>query len=195
MNWKKDYESRLTTAEAAVQVVKSGDRVAIPVYTNPTQIASALANRLNELKDVTISIGAAATDLPWYHPEAADAFQIEPWYTSPYLSKPLRQMINDKRSDHRVCPSALLNKTLDEGRTDNVPVPDVTLLDISPPDHNGFVSFGIFVKKDALSSSVNELAESLVNKNPKAVMVSKATVNASALGGAIIPPDLLLNRE
>ena len=47
-------------------------------------------------------------------------------------------MIDDKRSDHRVCPSALLNKTLDEGRTDNVPAPDVTLLDVSPPDHNGF---------------------------------------------------------
>ena len=51
------------------------------------------------------------------------------------------------------------------------------------------------VKKDALSSTVNELAESLVNKNPRAVIVSKATVNASALGGAIITPDLLLNRE
>ena len=74
MNWKDIYESRLTTAEAAVQVVKSGDRVTIPVYTNPTQIASALANRLHDLKDVTVGIGAAATDLPWYHPEAAAAF-------------------------------------------------------------------------------------------------------------------------
>ena len=65
MHWKEIYESRLTTAEAAVQVVKSGDRVAIPVYTNPTLIASALANRLHELKGVTVSLGAAATDLAW----------------------------------------------------------------------------------------------------------------------------------
>ena len=161
MNWKDIYESRLTTAEAAVQVVKSGDRVTIPVYTNPTQIASALANRLHDLKDVTVGIGAAATDLPWYHPEAAAAFQIEPWYTSPYLSKPLRQMIDDKRSDHRVCLSALLNKTLDEGRTDNVPAPDVTLLDVSPPDHNGFVSFGagVWDKRELVQYAKTSIAE------------------------------------
>ena len=161
MNWKQLYESRLTTAEAAVQVVQSGDRVAIPVYTNPTRIASCLSNRLSELKDVTISIGAAAADLPWYHPEASSAFQIEPWYTSPYLSKALRQMINAKRSDHRVCPSALLNKTLDERRTGNVPVPDVTLLDVSPPDHNGFVSFGagVWDKRELVEYAKTSIAE------------------------------------
>ncbi len=161
MHWKEIYESRLTTAEAAVQVVKSGDRVAIPVYTNPTLIASALANRLHELKGVTISLGAAATDLAWYHPEAAEAFQIEPWYTSPYLSKPLRQMVTDKRSDHRVCPSALLCKTLDEGRTDNTPPPDVALLDVSPPDHNGLVSFGagVWDKRELIQYSRISIAE------------------------------------
>ena len=161
MHWKEQYESRLSTAEAAVRVVKSGDRVAIPVYTNPTRIASALANRLHDLKGVTVGIGAAATDLSWYHPEAADAFQIEPWYTSPYLSKPLRQMVNEKRSDHRVCPSALLNKTLDEGRTDNVPVPDAILLDVSPPDHNGFVSFGagVWDKRELVQYAKTSIAE------------------------------------
>ena len=161
MHWKDIYESRLTTAEAAVKVVQSGDRVAIPVYTNPVHIAAALANRLHELNGVTVSIGAAATDLAWYHPEAAAAFQIEPWYTSPYLSKPLRQMINEKRSDHRVCPSALLCKTLDEGRTDNVPAPDVALLDVSPPDHNGFVSFGagVWDKRELVRYSCTSIAE------------------------------------
>ncbi len=141
MNWQKEYEARLATADEAVKAVKSGDRVAIPVYSNPSLIAGALANRLNELRGVTILIGATASDLPWYHPEAAPAFMIEPWYTSPYLPKPIRQMVSEKRSDHRVCPSALLTKTLDDGRADIQP-PDVVLLDVSPPDHNGFVSFG-----------------------------------------------------
>ncbi|HKA54229.1 MAG TPA: 4-hydroxybutyrate CoA-transferase, partial [Candidatus Binatia bacterium] len=66
MNWQKDYEARLTTAETAVKAVKSGDRVAIPVYSNPSLIAGALANRLDELHGVTILIGATASDLPWY---------------------------------------------------------------------------------------------------------------------------------
>ena len=51
------------------------------------------------------------------------------------------------------------------------------------------------VKKEALSPTVRELASSLVNKNPNAVIVSKATVNALALSHAVITPDLLLTRE
>jgi len=51
------------------------------------------------------------------------------------------------------------------------------------------------VKKEELHSTVRELAQSLANKNPTAVMVSKATVNALALNQAVIRPDLLLTRE
>ncbi len=51
------------------------------------------------------------------------------------------------------------------------------------------------VKKEALSPTVRELADSLVHKNPSAVIVSKATVNALALSQAVITPDLLLTRE
>jgi 4-hydroxybutyrate CoA-transferase len=160
MDWQKEYEARLATADQAVKVVKSGDRVAIPVYSNPSLVAEALANRLKELSGVTILVGAAASDLPWYHPDAARAFMIEPWYTSPYLPKPIRQMVNEKRSDHRVCPSALLTKTLEEGRADIQP-PDVVLLDVSPPDHNGFVSFGggVWDKKELIRYSRTVIAE------------------------------------
>lgn len=165
MDWNDEYQNRLTSAEEAVKAVKSGDRVAIPVYSNPSLIAGALANRLHELKGVTILIGAAASDLSWYHPEAADAFMVEPWYTSPYLPKPVRQMVVEKRSDHRVCPSALLTKTWDEGRTDTFAPPDVVLLDVSPPDHNGFVSFGggVWDKKELIRYSRTVIAE--VNKS------------------------------
>ncbi len=160
MDWQKEYEKRLATADEAVKVVQSGNRVAIPVYSNPSLIADALARRLNELRGVTILIGAVASDLPWYHPEATPAFMIEPWYTSPYLPKPIRQMIVEKRSDHRVCPSALLTKTWDEGRAEPQP-PDVVLLDVSPPDHNGFVSFGggVWDKKELIHYSRTVIAE------------------------------------
>jgi 4-hydroxybutyrate CoA-transferase len=74
-------------------------------------------------------------------------------------------MILEKRSDHRVCPSALLTKTWDEGRTDTFPLPDVVLLDVSPPDHNGYVSFGggVWDKKELIHHSKTVIAE--VNKS------------------------------
>jgi enoyl-CoA hydratase len=51
------------------------------------------------------------------------------------------------------------------------------------------------VKKNELQTSVNELAQSLIAKNQKAVMSSKLIVNAVATGKAPVEPDLLLDRS
>jgi enoyl-CoA hydratase len=51
------------------------------------------------------------------------------------------------------------------------------------------------VKKAELMSTVRELAQSVAQKNPTAVMASKATVNALAMHHAVIRPDTLLVRD
>lgn len=51
------------------------------------------------------------------------------------------------------------------------------------------------VKKDDLAAAARRLAESLAEKNPNAVMVSKATINALTFGNSVVRPDLLLARE
>ena len=51
------------------------------------------------------------------------------------------------------------------------------------------------VKKAELMPTVRELAQSLAQKNPTAVMVSKATVNALALSQTVIRPDTFMPRE
>lgn len=51
------------------------------------------------------------------------------------------------------------------------------------------------VKKEELLPAARALAENLASKNPNAVMVSKATINALTFGNSVIRPDLLLTRE
>ncbi len=51
------------------------------------------------------------------------------------------------------------------------------------------------VKKADLMPTVRELAQSLANKNPTAVMASKATVNALALGQTVIRTDTFMTRD
>jgi enoyl-CoA hydratase len=51
------------------------------------------------------------------------------------------------------------------------------------------------VKKADLMPTVRELAQSVAQKNPTAVMASKATVNALAMHQAVVRPDILLARE
>ncbi|MGH7932829.1 MAG: enoyl-CoA hydratase/isomerase family protein, partial [Candidatus Binataceae bacterium] len=51
------------------------------------------------------------------------------------------------------------------------------------------------VKREQLMTVTWELAQSIASKNPAAVMGSKATVNALAMGKGVMVPDLLLDRS
>jgi len=51
------------------------------------------------------------------------------------------------------------------------------------------------VKKTELMPTVRELAQSVAQKNPTAVMASKATINALVMHHAVIRPDTLLARD
>ena len=55
MDWQEEYRRKLTTAEEAVKVVKSGDRVAIGgSIDEPDLLPEVLWERRGELKDVKI---------------------------------------------------------------------------------------------------------------------------------------------
>ena len=58
MNYAAEYQNKLTTAEKAVQVVKSGDWVDYGWCTNhPVALDKALAARKDELTDVKVRGG------------------------------------------------------------------------------------------------------------------------------------------
>jgi len=62
---------------------------------------------------------------------------------------------------------------------------------------NDLLSVGMLnqiVTQEKLLPTVSELAQRLADKNPNAVTVSKATVNAVFLNQAVLGPDLLLTR-
>ena len=53
--WIKDYNSKLTSADEAVQVIKSGDGVYIqPGCAVPFELIRAMVRRKDELRDVKI---------------------------------------------------------------------------------------------------------------------------------------------
>ena len=63
MTWRDDYASRLASAEEAVSIIKSGDRVLIPLTEQPMTLVAALIARSPELSDVAISISAPGFDV------------------------------------------------------------------------------------------------------------------------------------
>ena len=125
---------KMLSADAAIGMVNNGDRIVFPVGREPPTLASALAARRQELKDITISVCWAYGDYGFYEPGWEDSFKVEVGL----LSLPrARQMAKEKRCDIELS-SISLTPELEQ------PI-DFLLLEVSPPDKNGFCSFGSVV--------------------------------------------------
>jgi acyl-CoA hydrolase len=133
VDWKAQVAPRLVSPEEAVALVKDGDEVWAGGWTSvPPQLCGALAARGCELRDVTIV--SFLSPYKWDTPENLANFHIVTAYASPLDRAAVR-----------------------EGRIDYIPVSqfregqmppgidqvfDVALIPISPPDEEGWCSFG-----------------------------------------------------
>ncbi|MSQ32894.1 MAG: 4-hydroxybutyrate CoA transferase [Dehalococcoidia bacterium] len=177
MDWREDYQRKLMTAEEAVRLVRSGDRVAIALLSDPEALLEALAARLGEVHDVEILQCTPIVDPGWFDPAYAQSFQFR---FETYMSQHNRAMVQERRADW--LPNLFSNywKPIREGRPGARPA-DVFMMTVSPPDEHGSCSFGssIWSKKQHCASARAVLAE--VNQDlirtygDNAIHVSKIT--------------------
>lgn len=155
-SWKEEYKQKLVSPEKAAEVVKSGDRVSFTYGREPRALGLALASRLGDLKDVKVFIRTPAMDFGWYDPGWEESFKIEISYVLPIT----REMMAERRCDFVI--GGLLGMT---SRHPAVAEADVLFTEVSPPDDNGYCSFGASVwgKKKAVECAKIVIAE--VNKN------------------------------
>jgi acetyl-CoA hydrolase len=152
MDWNSVYKSRITTAQEAVQVIKSGMRIFLTGNVSvPQQALGALVEHAPNLHDV----------------EICQALTIGPAdYVNPGMEKHLR--VNTLFISHNV------RKAVQEGRADFTPVllsefpllfkrgvlpVDVAMIHVSPPDEHGFCSLGVEV---GLTKSPAESAKIII---------------------------------
>ena len=161
MDWKDEYKSKLVSAEEAVKVVKSGDRVVMPLAQSLQVLHEELGARKDELRGVEILQGVVGISYPWYQPGYEEAFTAN---FGQYIGPLPRQLLWERRGDFTATPYALEFKDLDERRPGCID-PDIAMVVVSPPDENGFCSFGesIWEKKQYVKRSKKVLAE--VNEN------------------------------
>ncbi len=151
-DWQKEYRRKLVSADEAIKLVKSGDRVVFTHGREPLALGLALAARRNELKSVKLYLANPHTDFDWYSPEWRDSFSIEMSYVLPDFRKrfKMRQydlVVGGLTGFSPQCP--VLNEI------------DVLLTEVSPPDENGLCSFGASVwgKKKAIKNARTVIAE------------------------------------
>ena len=152
MSWKEEYEKKSASAEEAISVVKSGDLVVFTQGMEPFDLGLALAARLPELKDVTISVRTPGRDFGWYDPGWEQFVNIEVGFGLPIV----RQIIAERRCDIPIGSLGFIFHGQEEQKQ-----ADVVLVEVSPPDHNGFCSFGasVWTKKSEIRSARVALAE------------------------------------
>jgi len=129
MSWKEEYRQKLVTAEEAVGVVKSGDKVSFGGGTEPRTLAKALAARKDELAGVKLNMALPTRDFGWLQPGWESSFALQLTMPGPVAYKAIR----DKRCDLEVgfiIPSIGAEDT------------DVLLCQVTPPDEHGYCSFG-----------------------------------------------------
>jgi 4-hydroxybutyrate CoA-transferase len=139
MNWRDHCREKLITAQKAAGMICSGQRVLLGLGTvEPQNIASALCERWQELRDVEVVTSNTMRPYPWFDKDKSAAFKIHAGYLSGF-SRPLYQ---EKRIEFSVNTVYSPSKWLEPGRSAAMMNADVCLLTLSPPNEQGFCSFG-----------------------------------------------------
>ena len=139
-NWQEEYKRKLVSAAEAVKVVKSGDFVVTPLPDQASDLLEALAARASELRNVTISVSSPIFDPGWLAPGMEESFNI---VAELFIQTRARPASDERRLTYLPDLFSMRFKGLNEGRKESLSKnPDVFMTPISPPDENGFCSFG-----------------------------------------------------
>jgi acyl-CoA hydrolase len=132
-DWRERYPGKLCTAADAVAIVKPGDTVYAGGWTSvPVMLCRALADRHAALNNVTVF--TFLTPVNWDQPDYLKSFRIVSAYAGPFE----RAAVRAGRFEY---------VPVVQWRTGHIPPGfdrdfDVMLVPISPPDEDGFCSFG-----------------------------------------------------
>lgn len=137
MDWKKEYQSKKTTAEEAVKKIKSGDRVVIGhAVGEPSHLVDAMVANASSYEDVELVHMVAMGKCEY----AQEGMEKHFRHNAVFVGGNTRKAVEAGRADYTPCffsevPS-LFETTL--------PV-DVVLIQLSTPDEHGYCSFGTSV--------------------------------------------------
>lgn len=154
MSWIEEYTSKVTTAEKAVDVIKSGDRIFMTGNCAvPQRIVGKLVERADALENVemvqVLTIGKA----DYVRPGLEKHLRVN----TLFISDNVRAAVNEGRADFTPCRLSEIPLLFTSGA---LPL-DVAMVHVSPPDEHGFCSFGVEVgiTKSAAATAKVVIAE------------------------------------
>ena len=131
--------SKYVTADEAVKVVKSNDRVYVQAAAaTPTVLTKALANRATELRNVEVCHLHTEGDAPYANPELAESFHVNSFF----IGANVRHTLTAGNGSYT---PVFLSELPNLFRKNVLPI-DVAFIHVSPPDIHGYCSLGVSVE-------------------------------------------------
>ncbi len=146
------YQSRVTTAEEAVKVIKSGDRVFLTGNVSvPQTLLAALVKHAPNVQDVEICQALTVGSADYVGPEMEGHLRVN----SMFISANIRKAVQEGRADFT---PVLLSEFPLLFKRGVLPI-DVAIIHVSTPDEHGFCSLGVEV---GLTKSAAESAKIII---------------------------------
>ncbi len=146
------------TAQEALSLIQSNSRVFVHgSICTPTFLLDELTKEKDRLKNVELVSITLKGEVEIAKPAYQDSFHIN----SLFVSAPIREAVNDGRADF---VPVFLSDIPDLFKDDIMPL-DTAIVQVSPPDKQGYVSLGVSV--DIARSAVDSAKQIIALVNPK----------------------------
>ena len=156
MKWQEIYKQKLTTADEAIKLIKSGDKVVTGFGCGePFGIERALVKHYEEFSNVEIINMLTLGDSPWCEPKMKGHFKLNCLFASSSNRKSISSGESEFTTSHFYEIPDII---------ENYICPRVALVMVSPPDEHGYVSFGTTVDYTKGTTDHCEIVIAQVNK-------------------------------
>jgi 4-hydroxybutyrate CoA-transferase len=157
VNWIDQYERKRTTAAEAVKHIKSGNRVLVhPGCCTSQHLVDAMVARKDELENVEVCHILTHGKAGYTEPGMEGHFRHRSFFTGGNV----RAAINAGRADQM---HIFLSEIEDLFLTGQLPI-DVALIQVSPPDEHGFLSYGVGVDVTMSAAQTAKIVIAHVNR-------------------------------
>ena len=152
MDWTSIYQSRITTAQEAVRVIKSGSRIFLTGNVSvPQKVLAALVEYAPSLENVEICQALTIGPADYVHPDMEGHLRVN----TLFISHNVRKAVQEGRADFT---PVLLSEFPLLFKRGLLPL-EVAIIHVSVPDEHGFCSLGVEV---GLTKSPAESAKIII---------------------------------
>ncbi len=156
-NWEHSYSRKVTSKEEAILNIKSGNRVVFGhAAGEPILLADELVRQKDRLRNVEIVHMVPLRECQYCLPEIKQHF----YHNSLFAGAGARQAIKEGRADY----TPVFFSEIPRLFRDNILPVDVALIQLSPPDENGYLSFGVSVDYTMQAAKSSKIVIAEVNK-------------------------------